>query len=590
VPEKTISNFIGGLNLLLHPTKIADNECQRLENFEVRPLNIDNNLTYAALTTRFSYQRLHTDNLSFIPYNLVEYVVHGIGSLTYASGTGGSLNDATVTGAFTGTHIGATYVIIVTATGATDAFSVRLNGTTQSSSVSITGATQSIGNGLEVDFGTITGHVVNDTWSFNVTADGTKYLVAAGYDTSGSAVVVKSLQDGATTMTTISCQVVANSSFVSLLLFGRNLYHTNGNYPWRKWNGLNDVASGFTTQTRYAVQHKNRAIYLYDVTNNRPDRIWVSNVGDAETVQAVNNFTIGEFSDSLIIGIDQTERLLLVKEKSTYGFYLAPTIADSSLLKGDDFKGSEAPLGVVWGPFGTFVYNGNHGIQSVSGLYIVPTVFQISNQLKGFKNPLAALGFKDDSLLITTLSSSGQAYNNRMYVVNLIEGDENQKVYQWNTNFAAFCQNQGTLTFGNKFKVLEDDGTNRYICELDQTASTAEASFDCVMQTKDFLQPEGEFIPRAQLIHQLALEFIAPNTTNAITVDVFADGASVQSSTYTPAATGYNRRIFDFDPNICRGYRISFQISYTQPASDSLRFAPLQGAYKYELEARIDDN
>lgn len=589
MPEKVISDFIGGLNLLLAPTKIRDNQCQVLQNFEVRPVNIANNLTYAALTTRFSYSRLHTDNLSFIPYNLVEFVVHGIGSLTYASGTGGSLNDATVTGAFTGTQIGATYVITIDSTGATDTFAVTINGSAVSSGTEITGSTQSIGNGLEVEFGTITGHVTNDTWSFNVTEDGTRYLVAAGYATSGSSVVVKSLQDGQTTMTTISCQAVSNSSFVSFLLFGRYLYHTNGNYAWRRWDGLNDVASGFTTQTRYAVKHKNRAVYLYDVTNNRPDRIWVSNVGDAETVGSGNNFTIGEFSDGLIIGIDQTERLILVKQKSTYGFYLAPTLSDSSILKGDDFKGSETPLGTIWGPFGTFLYNGVHGIQSVSGLYVVPTVLQIANQLKGFQNPLAALGFKDDSLMITTLSSSGQSYNNRLYFVNLLEGDENQKVYQWNTNFAAFCQNQGTLTFDGKFKVLEYDGTNSYICELDQIASTAEASFDCVMQTKDFIQPEGEYLPRAQVIKNVTLEFIAPNTTNAITVDVIADGSSVQSASFTPTATGYNRRVFKFNPHTCRGYRISFQISYTQPSDDSIRFAVLGMSYEFDLEPRADN-
>lgn len=594
MPQRVVEKFIGGLNLAVHPTQLVDDQCQRLENMEVKPTNINNNLTFFALSARFSYSRLHTDNLSFVPHNLVEFVIRGIGSTAYASGTGGSINDASFGGAYSGTLINATYVVRIDATnaaGTPENFSWSVNGGA-STSVVITGTAQTLNFGITIDFattGSTTKHVVNDTWSVNVSPNGTKFLVSGGYATSGNAFVVKALQDGGSTTTVISSQVTSDTSVCSFMLFNQNLYYTNGGVAWRRWNGINDVASGFTTITKYATKHKNKAIYLYDVTNNRPNRIWVSNTGDAETVPAANNFNIGDYTDALVIGIDQLERVLLVKEKSIHAFYLAPTLTDSTILRGDEWKGSISPLGAIWGPFGTFLYSATSGMQSVSGLFVQPTVLQLYNQLKGFQNQKAALGFNEDQLLISTLSSSGQARNNRIYTLDLLEED-NQRVYQWNANLVLFCQNYGTLTFNNKMKACEDDGTNRFIVELDQIASVAEASFDCVAQTKDFMATEKNLVPMAQLINFVSVDFIAPNTVNPLTVDVIADGASVQSATFTPTATGFNRRIFYFSKHICRGYRISYRFSYTQPGTNSLRFAILGFGDDFDIEMRVGQN
>ena len=593
MPDKVVETLTGGLNLLAHPTQLKDDQCQRLENMEVRPTNIGNNLTYLALTSRFSYSRLHTDNLSMVPHNLIEYVVRGIGSVVYASGTAGSLNDASFSGAFTGTAINGSLIVRIDSVGGAgiaDQIEWELNGVIQASGIAITGALQSLGQGISVDFGTTgstTHHVLADAWTINVSENGTRFLVTGGYDSTGGAFVIKSLRDGQTTTSVVSSQVTANTSVCSFLLFNNYLYYTNGGVAWRRWNGLNDVASGFTTITRYATQHKNKAIYLYDVTNNRPNRLWVSNTGDAEVVPAANNFAVGDYSDGLVIGIDQLERLLLVKEKSVHAFYMAPTLADSSILRGDEWKGSISPLGSVWGPFGTYLYSNTAGIQSVSGLYVQPAVLQLYNQLKGFRNQRAAMGFNEDQVMISTLSSSGAARNNRVYTLDLLD-DENPRIYQWNAALTLFCQNHGTLTFNNKMKAIEDDGTNRFIVELDQTASVAEASFDCIAQTKDFVITGEDLIPRTQLVDHVILDFIAPNIVNTVTIEVLADGATVQSATFTPTVTGFNRRVFKFSRHICRGYRISFRISNTQSATNALRFAILRLGYNYDIEQRVD--
>ena len=597
MPQRTIEKFLGGLNVSQHPTQIADDACQRLENMEVRPTNIGNNLTYFALTSRFSYQRLHTDSLSMIPYNLVEFVVRGIGSTVYASGVGGSINDASFAGAYTGTLINATYVVSIDATnaaGTPETFKWTVNGVAGASGVVINGTAQTLNFGLTIDFattGSTTKHVVNDAWSVNVSPNGTKYLVVGGYSTFSSDFKVRYLEDGKTTTTLISSQgagTLANSSICSFMLFNQNLYYTDGQLAWRRWNGVNDVASGFTTVTKYGILHKNKAFYLWDVTNNRPNRIWSSNTGDPETVPAANNYNIGDYSDGLVIGVEDGERIILIKEKSLWCFYLAPTFSDSQILSGALFKGSISPLGIVSDKsFGTFLY-GTQGMLSVAGLSAQPTLLQIYNQLRGFQNSRAALMVNEDQLLISTLSSSGQAYNNRIYTLDLLDED-NPRVFQWNANLNLFCQNRGLLTFGNKLKAIEyAGGTIAYIVELDAVASTAEASIDCIAQTKDFMMFSKDHEPLVQTVNHVIVNFNAPNTVKDLVVDVMADGVSVASASYTPTVTGFNKRIFYFQPHIARGYRISYKFTHTQVATNATRFAIYGFSDDFNLELRVD--
>src|SRR3972149_454219 len=104
MPDRTIESLMGGLNLLLHPTKIADNECQVLENMEVRPTSVNDNKSFLALTARFSYKRLNSSDLGLTPKSLVEFVQANTGVGTTAF-TGAGLNDATFGGTYAGTTV-----------------------------------------------------------------------------------------------------------------------------------------------------------------------------------------------------------------------------------------------------------------------------------------------------------------------------------------------------------------------------------------------------------------------------------------------------------------------------------------------------
>ena len=586
MPDRTITTLVGGLNLFLHPTKIADNECQVLENMEVRPTNVGDNKSFLALTARFSYKRLNSSDLGLTPKSLVEFVQANTGVGTTAF-TGAGLNDATFGGTYAGTTVLSTYEVEIDSSAASpDTFKWRKDAGGYTTGVSITaGVAQTLAEGVTITFVAGDGHTLGDKWIVNVSPSGTKWLVTGGWDGSAN-FVVKALRDGQTSPITIKSQASSDTGICSFLLFGQYLYFTNGALAWRRWNGLDEVVSGFTTITKYAVQHKNKAIYLNDVTNKAPNQIWVSSTGNAETVPAVNNFLCGDHGDAISSAVDQLERLVVIKEKSIWGFYLAPALADSSMLRGDQYKGSISPLGHIWGSFGTYLYSTSAGIQAISGLYVTPTVFQIMNQLRGFQNTGAVLAFKEDQVLISTFSDSTQVRNNRVYSVD-VATEEANVVFQANLSIGCFCLNQGTLTFAKKIKAMEDDGTNRYFIELDQVSGAAETNIACVAQTKDFMDIENK-VARIQNVNFITVEFLAPNTTNALTLKIFGDGMLVETLTFTPTATGFNRKKFLALRHLSRGLTISYRLEYTQPSSNATRFAILNISDNYNIQPRVD--
>lgn len=80
---------------------------------------------------------------------------------------GGTLNDMTKGGTFTGSVVGKFRVKITTAAG-TDKFKWSSDdGATWSAEISLAGGAQTLQNGVTVTFGATTGHALNDEWRFN---------------------------------------------------------------------------------------------------------------------------------------------------------------------------------------------------------------------------------------------------------------------------------------------------------------------------------------------------------------------------------------------------------------------------------------
>src|SRR3972149_1706382 len=259
MPDKPLK-FTGGLNLFLAPHDIRDEESQILENMEVRPTSINDILTYYALTARHSYKRLNSSDLGLTPKNLVEFIQvnTGVGVKQF---TGAGLDDATFGGTYTGTTVLSTYEVEIDATGTPDTFKWRKDAGGYTTGVAITGSAQTLAEGVTITFAATTGHTLGNKWIVNVAPSGTKWLVVGGLG-AGTTFVIKALQDGQTTPIQVSSQATVSAGVCSFLLFNNYLYYTDGNKAWRKWDGLDDTASGFTTITTYGIQHKSKAIYL----------------------------------------------------------------------------------------------------------------------------------------------------------------------------------------------------------------------------------------------------------------------------------------------------------------------------------------
>lgn len=411
---------------------------------------------------------------------------------------------------------------------------------------------------------------------------GSKFLVTGGFDSVAGQFKVRSLADGASTTSDISGTASSDTGLCEFVLMNQYLFYTNGALAWRKWDGVTDSASGFTTITKCGTKHKNRIIYGNDVTNGVPNRLWVSDVGLPESVGASNFFDIGDRSDPIISLSDQIERILVVKEKSTWAFYLAPILTSSSILRADEYKGSVAPRGVLWATGNTFVYTTSEGIQEIEGLQYGPSVIQLMNFLKGFQNTLANLGYREDQLLIATYANSSGTYNTRVFIYD----SNTKKVYQFNMNISTFCMNRGVTTFSKRLKACEDDnGSNRYIVEMEAVSSQVETNIACVWKSKKFwFKDPGRY----KFIDKFTLDINAPNTTNAVTLKTYGDGTLVNTQTWTPSATGLQRNVFKFDISVVRGRFIEFQIEYTQSGTSADKFALLSAKIEYDFESRAD--
>lgn len=411
---------------------------------------------------------------------------------------------------------------------------------------------------------------------------GSKFLITGGYKSSDAKFYVDSLADAASAVVNISNTASSDTGICSFMLFGQHVFYTDGNVVWRKWDGVTDSASGFVTKTKFGIKHKSRAFYFNDVTNSQPHYMWVSDVGLPETVSASNFFAVGDASDPLVAAFDQIERILIIKEKSIWAFYLAPELANSTLLRADEYQGSVSPLGSIWNNQGTFIYSSDSGIQLVRGLTLNPQIPQIQNFLKGFQNTLASLGMLEEFLIITTKALSSDTRNNRIFLYN----PYTQKLYQHNMNIGCFCANKGITTFNKKLKAIEDDGTNRHIVEFDQVSGQAESTISCVAKTKDWDAGDMSHIKKVRI---LIFEATFPDTTTALTIKSYGDGALKETKTFTPSATGSQRVIIKFMPNVTRGYQIAFQFEYAQPGNTANKFAIFSiPEVEGDVEARIE--
>lgn len=406
---------------------------------------------------------------------------------------------------------------------------------------------------------------------------GTARLFSGGYKS--SKLYVDYIQSGAlpATVTNVSNTSSVDTGLLVFLPFNQYLFYTDGNIAWRRFDGTNDVASGFTTKTKTGCTHKNRAFYGNDVTNSQPNYLWYSDVGTPETVGASSFFAVGDPFDPIVAIQDQNERLLIVKQFSTYVLYIAPDPVDSTLIQANPWKGTSASRGTLWTQDGTYILTQNTGLQLIRATTYTTIGNKLVNFLKGFQNSAAVFGYREDQVLLSTKNVNADTYNKRTFIY------DNENIYQYNANFSVFCQNLGVLSFDSRFKAMENDGTNQYFVELDRLDSPAETTIPCVARTKEF---DLDAPQQKKTISLLTHTAIFPDTTTVLTVKIYGDSALLDTQTFTPAATGLVR--FSLRPNLSTNYAnfFSFRFEYAQDATKAIKFAVLSLDIEYQVEQR----
>jgi hypothetical protein len=419
---------------------------------------------------------------------------------------------------------------------------------------------------------------------------GTKFLVTGGYKSSTGHFNLRYLKDGDSTTNSIYDAASTDTKILSLFASLTKLYYSDSNLAWRSWDGVTDSASGFVTKTKTGCMHKQRAFYGNDVTNGLPHYLYFSDVGLPETVQASSFYIVGAADEAIIQILDFYDRLLIIKERSTWGLFMATDPAQSTLVQMDVVKGSISPLGQQVAGFSAKVLTSDVGLQELTRdyyqVYYKPDAVQIYNYLKGLPTTIstAALGWYQDQLFIATQSASASpARNDTLFTYDLF----GNKVFKHSMNIALFCRNLGLLTFNKTLKAIENDGsTDIYIVEMDQKSATPETTFTAIARTKEFA---FESPLNKKYIPYIVLDWVAVDTTQTLTVKSYGDSVLKETIVLpVPSASGFQRSYIRFKPELTKGNYISFAFSYPQDTNSANKFALLQLNIGYSVETRVE--
>lgn len=429
--------------------------------------------------------------------------------------------------------------------------------------------------------------ITTATWTV-FTVAGNEYLLTGGFDTTANAFKVNYLLDGTSTTVLLKSQTAGGKYAVydtgrcNFFKYNQYVYYNDGNFPWRKWDGVTEAASGYVTVTTTGCIHKDRAWYGGDVTNVLSNYVYYSSVGLPETVNALNFFRIGDQSDAIVSLVDMQDHLLIIKQKSVWALYVSADLTNSILIRKNKSKGSPAPLGYVWTEKGVIVYTSGAGIQRISNTDMLPTFIPVINLLRGTVfDTTASFGYIQDQVWFSNSGLQPLDADTRIFIYDVLA----DKVYKNNLDISCFIIDSTSSTFNGWPKACLTSG---YIIELDHVNDASEATVVCYMRTKDFT---FDLLPYKKKISCIILDWNAPDTSSNLTVRTWCDNAVKETFTENATQEGYNRTSIDCRPDLSRGHKISIDVSFPQKYADPLvteRFAILSMTIIYTVENRID--
>lgn len=424
------------------------------------------------------------------------------------------------------------------------------------------------------------------------TVAGQRWLVTGGYDQTANAFKVNRLLDG-TTITVLHNSQTAGGVFaphdtgrVSFFNYNQYLFYTDGNFPWRKWDGVTDSASGYTTVTKTAVIHKDRAWYGNDVTNTLSNYVYYSSVGLPETVNPLNFFRIGSQSDPIVSLIDMQDHLLIIKQKSTWALYVSADLTNSLLIRKNRAKGSPAPLGSIWTDNGVMLFTANSGTQLLlnndyAGKGFQPVFVSVYNLLRGtiFDNNLA-FGYIQDQVWLAHNGTEPYDTVPRTFIYDTPSGN----VYKNTLALSCFLTDASSNTYNGWPKACLQAGI---IIEFDHVNDASESSVLTYMRTKDFTFDK---LPNRKNLSYIVLDVVIPDLINNLTINTWGDNVIQETFTKIATQVGYNRYYFPCRPDLSRGHKISVDISFPQTYADlaiNKRFCILSMTIGYSVEERV---
>lgn len=335
-----------------------------------------------------------------------------------------------------------------------------------------------------IKYSAIDTNPVKSTFAFNK-SDGTKYVIAASGTsifnvTNGIAVSIKT---GLTSGQRFTAAVYKDT-----------IYMVNGTDGVMKWDGATFATiSGLPfANCKYIVLHKNRMYFSGDPVN--PSRVWFSELGDQENVQALDFIDINTNDGDLIMSlVEHMDNLVVIKQNSlkvlTGTGPQAYTVVDEYLTKGTVSHWSVISI------LGELYYLSREGVYMFNGKVSILVSDDIKGSVFGLNGNVGwsskyltnACAVNYNNKYWLALTEGTGVTNNRIYILDYTHRTKLSPDGVWtryDTPVSSFCLSQNSTTLATI--LLTGDPSSGLVYQQDTGNSDNGSNINDYYHTKDY--------------------------------------------------------------------------------------------------------
>lgn len=398
------------------------------------------------------------------------------------------------------------------------------------------------------------------------------YIISGGIDGTPNLRFYYTQVDGGIPRTNTLLYSVASNTESSVWSVNhmQYVYTGDGYTDNRKWDGsvLTNLGAAHP-RCLTAATHKSRLLLANDITNNAPNRLWISNVG-SDTIPSTSFIDIGTTSEGIVQIVDAIDKIIVIKERSTWYVYLSANLSDSQVIVVDKDRGAQKRKAVVPYGDGFICVARDRGLEIFSNGYV---------PLPGALEEYKKLGE----------SASIYVYNDCVYII----ANNYMHIYsiKYHTNtrhsFEAYLPN--TVIYNPYWNNLTGatKNTNPLLVSLFDNGFGPQGAILESNITQSFVTKKFTFgdLARYKAINYVVFACEGITTPPSFSARAYCDGVLKQTVGFTPNSNSYVK--CNFIPSLVRGREIQFEIEGFSAAADEPSIAFREAWIDYNIENAV---